>query len=110
MKKQIDKEQAIAIMSHILRMGCAIPMASIGNGGSGYSYVGPILMEKDILWYVSQLKDKTFRIVPTSEISEEFSGCDLNYYDICVEFTNNEGDYSEQYLLWDLDFLKQYQF
>ena len=110
MNTQIDKEQAIEIMSHIMREGCAIPMASIGNGGSGYSHVGPNLMVKDILWYVLQLKDKNFRIVPTSEISEEFSDCDLNYYDVCVEFTNNEGDYSEQYLLWDLDYLKEYQF
>ena len=110
MNTQIDKEQAITIMYNIFREGCAIPMASIGNGGSGYSYVGPILMEKDILWYVSKLKDKTFRIVPPSEISEEFSDCDLRFYDVCVEFTNSEGDYSEQYLLWDLDYYKDYQF
>ena len=107
---QIDKEQAIAIMSHILRKGCAIPMASIGIGGCGYRNVGPILMDKDISWYVSKLKDKNFRIVPTSEISEEFSDCDLNYYDVCVEFTNKDGNYSEQYLLWDLDYCKDYQF
>ena len=110
MNTQIDKEQAIDIMSHILRMGCAIPMASIGIGGCGYRNVGPILMEKDILWYVSKFKDKNFRIVPTSEISEEFSDCDLNYYDVCVEFSSINGDYSEQYLLWDLDFYKDYQF
>ena len=110
MKTQIDKEQAIDIMSHLMREGCAIPMASIGKGGSGYGHVGPFLMVKDILWYVLQLKDKNFRIVPTSEISEEFSVCDLNYYDVCVEFTNNVGDYSEQYLLWDIDYLKDYQF
>ena len=100
MNTQIDKEQAITIISNILREGCAIPMASIGNGGCGFSYVGPILMVKDILWYISKLKDWSFRIVPTSEISEEFSGCDLRFYDVCVEFT--KGDYSEQYLLWDL--------
>ena len=104
MNTQIDKEQAIAIMSNILREGCAIPMASTGNGGSGFSYVGPILVVKDILWYISKLKDWSFRIVPTSEISEEFSGCDLRFYDVCVEFT--KGDYSEQYLLWDLDYYK----
>ena len=103
MNTQINKEQAIDIMNHILRMGCAIPMASIGNGGCGFSYVGPILMVKDISWYLSQLKDKTFRVVPTSEFSDEFSVLDLNYYDVCVEFTNNDGGYSEQYLLWDID-------
>ena len=103
---KITKDQAINIISNILREGCAIPMASIGNGGSGYSYAGPILMVKDILWYVSKLKDKTFRVVPTSEISDEFSDRDLNYYDVCVEFTNNDGDYSEQYLLWDIESFK----
>ena len=106
MNTQISKEQAITIMSNILREGCAIPMASIGNGGSGYSYIGPLLMVKDILWYLSKLKDWSFRIVPNSEISEEFSECDLNFYDVCVEFTNSDGDYSEQYLLWDLDYYK----
>ena len=106
MNTQISKEQAITIMSNILREGCAIPMASLGNGGSGYSYVGPLLMVKDIMWYVSKFKDWSFSIVPISEISEEFSECDLNFYDVCVEFTNSNGDYSEQYLLWDLDYYK----
>lgn len=104
MNTQISKEQAITIMYNILREGCAIPMASIGNGGCGYSYVGPILMVKDIMWYVSKLKEWSFRIVPTSEMSEEFSGCDLNFYDVCVEFSNEVGDYTEQYLLWDLSY------
>ena len=103
---KITKAQAIDIISNILCEGCAIPMAYIGNGGSGLSFAGPILMEKDILWYVSKFKGKTFRIVPTSEISDEFSDRDLNYYDVCVEFTNWDGDYSEQYLLWDIDYYK----
>lgn len=106
MNTQISKEQAITIMVNILREGPAIPMASIGNGGSRYSYVGPLLMVKDILWYVSKLKGMKFRIVPLSEISEEFSEFDLNYYEVCVEFRNIDGDYAEQYLLWDLDYYK----
>ena len=93
-------------MRNILGEGCAIPKASFGNGDCRYSYVGPILMDKDILWFVSKLKDKSFRIVPISEISEEFSDCDLNFFDVCVEFTNTNGDYSEQYLLWDIDLYK----
>ena len=103
---KITKAQAITIMSNILREGCAIPMASIGNGGCGYSYVGPILMVKDILWYISKLKGKTFRVVPISEISYEFAGRDLNNYDVCAEFTNATGDYSEQFLLWNIDYFK----
>lgn len=106
MNKQINKEKAIAIMYNILREGCAIPMASIGNGGCGFSYVGPILMVKDIWWYVSLLKDKTFRIVPISEISEEFSVLHLDNYDVCVEFTNKSSDYSEQFLLWNINYFK----
>ena len=98
---KITKAQAITIMINILREGCAIPMASIGNGGCGYSYVGPLIMVKDMMWYVSKLKDWSYRIVPISEISEEFSVCDLRFYDVCVEFT--KGDYSEQYLLWGID-------
>lgn len=104
MNTQISKEQAITIMINILREHCAIPMASIGNGGSRYSYVGPILMLKDILWYVSKLEGWSFRIVPISEISEEFSVCHLRLYDVCVEF--KKGDYAEQYLLWDVDYYK----
>ena len=104
MNTQISKEQAITIMINILREGCAIPMESIGNGGCGFSYVGPILMVKDILWYVSKFEGWSFRIVPNSEISEEFSDCDLNFYDVCVEFTSSVGDYSVQYLLWDLSY------
>ena len=102
MNTQISKEQAISIISNILRKGCAIPMVSIGNGGCGFSYVGPILMVKDISWYVSKFEGWSFRIVPTSEYFDEFPDCDLNYYDVCVEF--KKGDYSEQYLLWDLSY------
>ena len=103
---KITKAQAIAIMINIMRERCFIPMAINDNGVSRYSYVGPLLMVKDILWYVSKFEGWSFRIVPNSEISEEFSRCGLhlNYYDVCVEFTN--GDYSEQYLLWDLDYYK----
>ena len=103
---KITKDQAIEIISNILREDCVIPMASIGNGSSKKSHVGPILMEKDILWFVSKLKDKSFRVVPTSEIFDELLDNDLNYYDVCVEFTNSVGDYSEQFLLWDIDYFK----
>ena len=106
MNTQISKAQAITIMINILREGCTIPMASTGNGGCGFSNVGPLLMVKDILWYVSKFEDWSFRIVPISEISEEFSECDLRFYDVCVEFSSNVGDYSEQYLLWDIDYYK----
>jgi hypothetical protein len=103
---KITKDQAISIIGNILRERCAIPMASIGNGESRKSYLGIVVMEKDILWCVSKLKDKAFRVVPTSEISNELLDNDLDYYDVCVEFTNNDGDYSEQFLLWNIESFK----
>ena len=104
---KINRDQAIAIMRNILREGCSIPMASVGNGGVGVCFVAPPTERFDTLEIVSALKDKTFRIVPLKEISKEFGG--LHYsedYDVCVEFTNNNGDFSEQFLLWDIDYYK----
>ena len=103
---QINKEQAITIMSNILREGCCIPMASVGNGGAGLCYVDPPTNMFDTLDSISALKDKSFRIVPLKEISEEFGGVHYTDYDVCVEFTNSTGDYSEQFLLWDIDYYK----
>lgn len=100
----ITKSQAIGIIGNILREGCAIPVASIGNGESRRDHLGIIILEKDILWNLSKLKDKAFRVVPTSEISNELLDNDLDYYDVCVEFKN--GDYSKQFLLWDIDHYK----
>lgn len=82
-------------------------MASVGNGGAGLCFVSPPTEMFDTLEIISALKDKSFRIVPLKEISEEFGG--LHYsedYDVCVEFTNAVGDYSEQFLLWDIDYYK----
>jgi REP element-mobilizing transposase RayT len=103
MSTQINKEQAITIMSNILREGCSIPMASIGNGGAGLFFVIPESL--NISEFVSYLKGMSFRMVSTSEISEEFGDVDFSgNYDVCVEFSNNDRAYSEQYLLWGLDY------
>ena len=102
----ITKAQAITIISNILREGCAIPQASLGNGGAGFSYAKPNA-DDNYDEIVSWLKGmKSFRIVPASEISDEFSDMNLDEYDVCVEFTNSDGDYSEQYLLWDIESFK----
>lgn len=104
---KITKDQAITIIKNILIEGCSIPMASLGNGGAGFGYVQPDAGYNDYDELISDLKGmKSFRVVPVSEISEEFSDMDLDEYDVCVEFTNNDGDYSEQYLLWDIDSFK----
>ena len=103
---KITKAQAITVIKNILIEGCSIPMASLGNGGAGFSYVQPNA-DDDYDEVVAWFKDMGgFRIVPSSEISDEFSDMDLDEYDVCVEFTNNDGDYSEQYLLWDINSFK----
>lgn len=102
---KISKDQAITIIINILREGCSIPMASVGNDGAGLCFVSPWPL--DINEFVSSLRGKSFRIVPTSEISEEFGGLHFSEdYDVCIEFTNSDRDYSEQYLLWDIDHYK----
>ena len=105
---KISKDQAINIISNILREGYLIPHASLGNGGAGFGYVDPDLVENsygyDLL--VSWLRGMAFSIDSTSEISEEFSDMNLDDYDVCVEFTNSDRGYSEQYLLWDIGHYK----
>ena len=104
---KITREQAIAIMRNILCEGCSIPMASVGNDGAGLCFVAPPTVRFDTLEIISALKDKSFRIVPLKEISEKFGGLHFSEdYDVCVEFTNATGDYSEQFLLWDIDYYK----
>lgn len=103
---KITKAQAITVIKNILIEGCSIPMTSLGNGDAGFSYVQPNA-DDNYDEVVACLKDMGgFRIVPSSEISDEFSDMNLDEYDVCVEFTNNDGDYSEQYLLWDIDYYK----
>lgn len=103
---KITKAQAITVIKNILIEGCSIPMASLGNGGAGFCYVQPNA-DDNYDEVVSSLKGMDgFSIVPSSEISDEFSDINLDEYDVCVEFTYNDRDYSEQYLLWDIDHYK----
>ena len=48
----------------------------------------------------------SFSIDPTSKVSEEFSEMLFGVYDVCVEFTSSDRDYSEQFLLWDINYFK----
>ena len=101
---KITKAQAITSIKNILIEGCAIPMASLGNGGAGFSYVQPFTgdnYDQVVSWLKAM---EGFRTVPFSEISDEFSDINLDEYDVCVEFWSNDGDYSVQFLLWDLDY------
>ena len=103
---KITKDQAITVIKNILIEGCSIPMASLGNGGAGFSYVQPNADDNydEVVSWLNGMGG--FRIVPTSEISEEFSDMNLDDYDVCVEFTNSDIGYSEQYLLWDIESFK----
>ena len=103
---KITKAQAITVIKNILIEGCSIPMASLGNGGAGFSYVQPNADDNydEVVSWLNGMGG--FRIVPTSEISEEFSDMNLDDYDVCVEFTNSDIGYSEQYLLWDIESFK----
>ena len=103
---KISKDQAITIIINILREGCVIPQASLGNGGAGFGYVDPVVVENSYDVLESWLRGMAFSIVPTSEISEEFSDMNLDDYDVCVEFTYSDIGYAEQYLLWDIDHYK----
>ena len=77
-------------------------MSSSDYCGVGFEYFYPFVFKSSYDELVSWLRGMSFRIVPTSEISEEFSELDLDDYDVCVEFTSSDRDYSEQYLLWDI--------
>ena len=77
-------------------------MATIGNGGAGFDYLYPCIFECSYDVLETWLRGMSFRIVPTSEVSEEFSEMLFGVYDVCVEFTSSDRDYSEQYLLWDI--------
>ena len=103
---KISKDQAITVIKNILIEECSIPMASLGNGGAGFSYVRPNADDnnEELVSWLNGMGG--FGIVPSSEISEEFSDMNLDDYDVCVEFTNSDIGYSEQYLLWDIDHYK----
>lgn len=93
----LTKSEAIKVMNSILKSQDFIPMASVGNGGAGFCMINPDQADED--W---PLKAWDFRVVPEDEIAPDFRDeVNLNDFDVCVEFS--EGDYSEQYLLWDIE-------
>lgn len=97
----LTKSEAIEVMSNILGMGNSIPFTSDGQGGAGFGMLDPEFSIKEASEHWLK-NDFDFRVVPDSEISEEFKGnVDLDDYDVCVEFAK-DGCW-DQFLLWDID-------
>lgn len=96
----LTKSEAIEVMQNLLGMGNSIPCTSDGQGGAGFFMLYPDFSINGAA--ARWLKyDYDFRVVPASEISEEFKGnVDLDDYDVCVEFAYD--GYRDQFLLWDL--------
>ena len=93
--------EAIQVMANILAMGNSIPFCSDGQGGIGFGMLDPDYQIEEVSEFWRK-NDYDFRVVPASEISEEFKGnVDLDDYDVCVEFAYD--GYRDQFLLWDID-------
>lgn len=97
----LTKTEAIDVMANILATDNCIPCTSDGQGGVGFCMLDPDFPIKEAAarWLKN---DYDFRVVPSSEISEEFTGnVDLDDYDVCVEFAYHGS--RAQLLLWDID-------
>ena len=100
----LTKSEALVVMANILASGYSIPFASDGQGGIGFDMLDPDYPLDEVSDYWRK-NGFDYRVVPASEISEEFEGnVDLHDYDVCVEFAKDS--YRDQFLLWDIeDFL-----
>ena len=102
-KVNMTREEAINTIKSLLDDGCSIPVASIGNGGTGFFWVYSNVSLEALVAELKDTDNNNFRVVPESEIAEDFeNSVYLGDYDVCVEFTfTHEGNpYREQYLLW----------
>ena len=78
-------------------------MASIGNGGAGFGWIDSNVNLEALIAELKDTDNYNFRVVPESEVAEDFDGSvSLDDYDVCVEFSaDGDSPYCEQYLLWD---------
>ena len=96
----LTMSEAIEVMAYTLAAGCSIPCTIDGQGGAGFCMLDPDFSIKEAapLW---QKYGFDYRVVPASEISEEFKGnVDLDDYDVCVELAHHGT--RVQFLLWDV--------
>ena len=97
----LTMSEAIEVMANTLAMGNSIPCTSDGQGGTGFGMLDPdfSIKEAAALWLKYGFD---YRVVPASEISDEFKGnVDFDDYDVCVEF-EYKGTRA-QFLLWDIN-------
>ena len=92
--------EALEVIANIFAMGNSIPCTTDGQGGSGFSMLDPDTLNKEAAARLLK-SGLDYRVVPASEISEEFKGIDLDEYDVCVEFAFD--GCRTQFLLWDID-------
>ena len=108
MKKiNITRKEAINTMFELLNEGCSIPVVGLGNGSSDLFYIDYFsdvdFVVKVYLDRLNDTEDYIFRVVPESEIAEDFKDTfDLDDFNVCVEFSSTHADnpYREQFLLW----------
>lgn len=110
--KTFTREDALETMANILAQCDYIPSASIGEGGAGYCLIDPEFSIKEFAERVTR-NNWGYRVVPVNEICDDLKdgiSCDLDDYDVCVEFThdpdgsgNCDNPPREQFLLWDVD-------
>ena len=99
----MTREEAINIIINLIQNGYSIPTTSLGNGGAGFGWIDSNVNLDALVAEFKDTDNYNFRIVPESEIAEDFEGSvSLDDYDVCVEFSaDGDSPYCEQYLLWE---------
>ena len=106
--KNINRTQAIETMFNLINNGCSIPVVGLGNGSTDLFYIDYFSdVDFDVKAFLDRLNDNedyAFRVVPMSEIAEDFKDTfELDDFSVCVEFSSTHAGnpYREQFLLWD---------
>lgn len=99
----MTREEAINTIINLIEGGYSIPQVSLGNGGAGFGWIDSNVSFEALVAELKDTDNYNFRVVPESEIAEDFAdNVDLDDYDVCVEFSaDGDSPYCEQYLLWD---------
>jgi hypothetical protein len=98
----MTREEAINTIINLIEGGYSIPQVSLGNGGAGFGWIDSNVSFEALVAELKDTDNYNFRVVPESEIAEDFAdNVDLDDYDVCIEFSaDGDSPYCEQYLLW----------